>query len=177
MNAHMVINSPVLAAQERAHKERRARIEAKAFRPKDIPQLTFGPDASAHVRLREEYISALNDSRTENARAFDPAWSFVSDTKRIIEVVAKHYGVTVRDILSPRRDKRIIRPRHVAMYLARTLTMRSLPEIGRTFANRDHTTVRSAALGIEAKMKSDDDLRETVETLSRAILEERNANA
>lgn len=55
--------------------------------------------------------------------------------------VAKHYGVTRVDMISPRRTDNIVKPRQMAMYLSKEFTTRSLPEIGRKFGGRDHTTV------------------------------------
>jgi hypothetical protein len=60
---------------------------------------------------------------------------------RIIDMVAFHFDVTAKDMISARRDKGVIIPRQIAMYLARMLTLRSLPQIGRAFGDRDHTTV------------------------------------
>jgi hypothetical protein len=65
-------------------------------------------------------------------------------------VVAQHYNVSRIDILSARRTHNAVRPRQIAMYLARTLTKRTLPEIGRRFGGRDHTTVMHAVRKIEA---------------------------
>jgi hypothetical protein len=59
----------------------------------------------------------------------------------IQHLVCLHYQVSHTDLISPRRDHKVMRPRQIAMYLARTLTLRSLPEIGRWFGGRDHTTV------------------------------------
>ena len=62
----------------------------------------------------------------------------------IQRVVARQYNVSRSDLLSSRRTANVVRPRQVAMYLAKTLTLRSLPEIGRRFGGRDHTTVMHA---------------------------------
>jgi hypothetical protein len=62
----------------------------------------------------------------------------------IQELVCKAYNITQTDMLSKRRTRRIVRPRQIAMYLARQLTLRSLPHIGRLFGNIDHTTVGNA---------------------------------
>ena len=65
-------------------------------------------------------------------------------------MVARQYNVSRSDLLSSRRTANVVRPRQVAMYLAKTLTLRSLPEIGRRFGGRDHTTVLHAVRKIEA---------------------------
>ena len=67
----------------------------------------------------------------------------------IQKLVASHYSVTRADILSSRRTATVVKPRQIAMYLAKTLTLRSLPEIGRRFGGRDHTTVLHAVRKIE----------------------------
>lgn len=70
--------------------------------------------------------------------------------KDIQRAVATHCGVSVHDMLSSRRTKDVVRPRQIAMYLAKTLTPQSMPEIGRRSGNRDHTTVLHAVRKVEA---------------------------
>ncbi len=89
----------------------------------------------------------------------------------ILRSVGKHYNVTRADLLSPRRARSIVRPRQVGMYLAKQLTSRSLPEIGRRFGGRDHTTVLHAVRKIEELLQQDDKLARDVEFL-RGILEQ-----
>ncbi len=89
----------------------------------------------------------------------------------ILRSVGKHYNVTRADLLSPRRARSIVRPRQVGMYLAKQLTSRSLPEIGRRFGGRDHTTVLHAVRKIEELLQLDDKLARDVEFL-RGILEQ-----
>ena len=89
----------------------------------------------------------------------------------ILRSVGKHYNVTRADLLSPRRARSIVRPRQVGMYLAKQLTSRSLPEIGRRFGGRDHTTVLHAVRKIEELLRQDDKLARDVEFL-RGILEQ-----
>ncbi len=69
--------------------------------------------------------------------------------EEIQRIVARHYNVNRSDLLSSRRTANVVRPRQIAMYLAKTLTLRSLPEIGRRFGGRDHTTVLHAVRKIE----------------------------
>ena len=89
----------------------------------------------------------------------------------ILRTVSKHYGVNRGDLLSGRRNRSIVRPRQIGMYLAKLLTSRSLPEIGRRFGNRDHTTVLHAIRKIEQLMNDDSQLREEVELLKRLLRE------
>ena len=83
--------------------------------------------------------------------------------------VAEHFNVRTSDMHSPKRLRSVARPRQVAMYLSKSLTTRSLPEIGRKFGGRDHTTVMHAVKKIEELKRSDTSLRDDVELLSRML--------
>ena len=83
--------------------------------------------------------------------------------------VTEHYNIRLSDMHSPRRSRSIARPRQVAMYLAKSITTRSLPEIGRKFGGRDHTTVIHAIKTIEEIMANDPGLAEDVELLTRIL--------
>ena len=83
--------------------------------------------------------------------------------------VAEHYNVRIADMHSARRSRAVARPRQVAMYLAKQLTPRSLPEIGRKFGGRDHTTVIHAVRKIEELSAYDAAFREDVELLRRLL--------
>ena len=87
----------------------------------------------------------------------------------IQQKAADYFGIRKNDLLSPRRAVSVARPRQVAMYLSKQLTNRSLPEIGRRFGNRDHTTVMHAVRRIESLMAEDPTLAEDVETLRRIL--------
>lgn len=87
--------------------------------------------------------------------------------------VAEYYNVRLADLLSARRSRQIARPRQIAMYLAKQLTTRSLPEIGRKFGGRDHTTVIHAVRKIDELCQSDAGLEEDVDLLRRML---ENAN-
>jgi len=89
----------------------------------------------------------------------------------IQKLVATHYQVSRADILSSRRTANVVRPRQIAMFLAKTLTLRSLPEIGRRFGGRDHTTVLHAVRKIDGMTGSDTALAEELELLKRMLLE------
>ena len=83
--------------------------------------------------------------------------------------VAEHYGIKHSDMHSARRARVVARPRQVAMYLAKQLTPRSLPEIGRRFGGRDHTTVMHAIRKIEELRASDAVISEDIELLRRQL--------
>lgn len=82
---------------------------------------------------------------------------------------AKHYGVTRHDITSKRRTANIVMPRMVGVYLAKTMTPRSYPEIGRMFGGRDHTTAIHAFRKIEFLLKTDGDLAEAVASIKEVL--------
>jgi chromosomal replication initiator protein len=83
--------------------------------------------------------------------------------------VAEHYNLRVTDMSSARRARAVARPRQVAMYLAKQLTSRSLPEIGKKFGNRDHTTVMHACSRITELIEKDGGFAEDVELLRRML--------
>jgi len=87
----------------------------------------------------------------------------------IQKAAAEHYGMKQADLISERRNRAIARPRQAAMWLAKHLTTRSLPDIGRRFGGRDHTTVLNAVRRIEELKASDPQLARDLETLSRKL--------
>ena len=87
----------------------------------------------------------------------------------ILKIIGHHYSVTRADLLSPRRARSIVRPRQIGMYLAKKFTPRSLPEIGRRFGGRDHSTVLHAVRKIEDLMKGDDILAREVVMLGKLV--------
>ena len=83
--------------------------------------------------------------------------------------VSEHYNLRLSDMKSARRARAVARPRQIAMYLAKTLTSKSLPEIGRQFGGRDHTTVMHAVKRIESLADTDSQIAEDVELLRRML--------
>ena len=83
--------------------------------------------------------------------------------------VAEHFNIRLADMHSARRARAVARPRQVAMYLAKQLTSRSLPEIGRKFGGRDHTTVMHAVRKIEELRETDSSFAEDIELLRRML--------
>jgi chromosomal replication initiator protein len=96
-----------------------------------------------------------------------------SDRKLTIEEiqrkVAEHYNIRLSDMIGPKRPRNIARPRQVAMYLAKQLTPRSLPEIGRRFGGRDHTTIMHGVKKIEELMATDSQLNDDLNLLKRLL--------
>ena len=87
----------------------------------------------------------------------------------IQKAVAEHYGLKQADLLSERRTRAVARPRQTAMYLAKQLTTRSYPDIGRRFGGRDHTTVLHAVKRIEELKAEDPGIAADIETLTRKL--------
>ncbi len=83
--------------------------------------------------------------------------------------VAEHYNIKLADMHSARRARNVARPRQVAMYLSKQLTARSLPEIGRKFGGRDHTTVMHAVRKIEELTEEDPSFAQDVDVIKRAL--------
>jgi chromosomal replication initiator protein len=83
--------------------------------------------------------------------------------------VAEHYNMRIGDMVSARRARAVARPRQVAMYLAKQLTSRSLPEIGKKFGNRDHTTVMHAVGRVTELMTADSGFAEDVDLLRKML--------
>jgi len=89
----------------------------------------------------------------------------------VLRTISGHFNVTRQDILSSRRHKTIVYPRQIGMYLAKVLTTRSLPEIGRKFGGRDHTTVLHAVRKIEKLIETNPSIKESITTLENSLKE------
>ena len=90
---------------------------------------------------------------------------------KIQNVVSNYFNIPLNDMLSQRRSRPLARPRQLAMYLAKKMTTRSLPEIGRRFANRDHTTVIHAVKTITRLSEQDDEMKKNINQI-RNLLQE-----
>ena len=88
----------------------------------------------------------------------------------IQNLVASHFKLNIQELLSPRRSRSLARPRQIAMYLAKQHTTNSLPDIGRKFGNRDHTTVIHAVKKIGELMKKDNEINQSVAELKKKLL-------
>ena len=85
-------------------------------------------------------------------------------------IVCKFFKISKNEMLSPRRSRYLVRPRQTAIYLAKMLTSKSLPESGRAFSNRDHTTVIHSVKTIEKLRKEDNELNINIDSLKNKIL-------
>lgn len=167
----------------------KARVQAaRAHHPTfDVPQPVLSYIAKTVTHNGRDLEGALNrllahSKLTGHAVTLEMAEREVRDLIRpqepkrvkiedIQRVVARQYNVSRSDLLSSRRTANVVRPRQVAMYLAKTLTLRSLPEIGRRFGGRDHTTVLHAVRKIEGLVGNDVALAEEIEVLKRQLQE------
>jgi len=91
---------------------------------------------------------------------------------KIQNTVSNFFNIQLAEMLSQRRSRPLARPRQIAMYLAKKMTTRSLPEIGRRFANRDHTTVIHAVKTITRLSEKDDEMKSNIDQLRSLLLEE-----
>lgn len=128
----------------------------------------------AIIRVRASYRLTAEPITVERAEFIVRDLMSSAEPKRIkiddiLKIITKHFGVNRSDLLSSRRNRSIVRPRQIGMYLAKNLTSRSLPEIGRRFGNRDHTTVLHAIRKVEQLMADDMSLKEEVDLLKRIL--------
>ena len=101
---------------------------------------------------------------------------FINDNKKSINIesiqniVAVYFNLNIQEMLSPRRSRSLARPRQIAMYLAKKYTTNSLPDIGRKFSNRDHTTVIHAVKKIEELIKNDNEIKQSITEIKKRLL-------
>jgi chromosomal replication initiator protein len=121
--------------------------------------------AHAHLFNRQITLETTQEVLHDILRAHDRRVSIEEIQKRVCE----HWNIRLSDMSSSRRARNVARPRQVAMYLAKQLTSRSLPEIGRKFGNRDHTTVMHAIQRVTELMERDAAFGEDVDLLRRML--------
>ena len=122
---------------------------------------------AAHSQLlsgREITLDMTQDVLKDMLRSIDRKTTIDEIQKK----VAEHFNISVKELQSSRRARTVARPRQIAMYLAKQLTSRSLPEIGRKF-DRDHTTVMHAVRKVEELIVEDPALAENIEILRRTL--------
>jgi len=121
--------------------------------------------AFASLVGREITLELAQDCLADILRASDRKVT----VEEIQRKVSEHYNIRLSDIIGPKRVRTIARPRQVAMYLAKQLTSRSLPEIGRRFGGRDHTTIMHGVRRIEELKGHDNQIAEDLELLRRSL--------
>ena len=158
--------------------------------------LLYSNQLSVTKELQEFISSEVKTSIRELVGALNRVMSFsriynkipnISETKIILKdllnlsenkvtidliqtIVCKYFKISKNEMLSSRRSRYLVRPRQTAIYLAKILTSKSLPEIGRTFSNRDHTTVIHSVKTIDRLIKEDNELKINVDNLKNKIL-------
>ena len=101
---------------------------------------------------------------------------FINSNNKLVSVesiqnlVASYFNLNIQELLSPRRSRSLARPRQIAMYLAKQYTTNSLPDIGRKFSNRDHTTVIHAVKKINELIKKDNEIRDNIIEIKKKLL-------
>ena len=122
----------------------------------------------AFSRLHKKMLS-INDCKNILKDVFNQAKIVTVD--KIQNTVSNFFNISLNDMLSQRRSRPLARPRQIAMFLAKRLTTRSLPEIGRRFANRDHTTVIHAVKTITKLSEKDEEMKKNLIQIKSILLE------
>lgn len=183
--ATLVQNDPYLKLSKSdriaGRKERRAKLTHAEPLPVNKPVTRpFNPSTAAAANTIVEYVPASVDEWTERQKQIHPPmktpWFKIVDdlgpvepTRPTVEqiqyTVARYYGVRREEMLSPRRLKRLVRPRQVAIYLCKELTFRSNPDIGRRFGQRDSSTVFYSHEKAQRLRLADQQMAADIETL------------
>ena len=122
----------------------------------------------AFSRLHKRVLN-VNDCKNILKDVFSQAKIVTVD--KIQNTVSNYFNISLNDMLSQRRSRPLARPRQIAMFLAKKLTTRSLPEIGRRFSNRDHTTVIHAVKTITKLSEKDEEMKKNLVQIKSLLLE------
>jgi len=153
----------------KALRERRKMWAARSAptpEPQPVAKIIWDPQFSFPLPQKEivaRYLAWLEQA--DETAALPPAPS----VEKIIRVVGTYFVISANDILSQTREARVTRPRQVAMWLARKLTPRSMPEIGRYIGGRDHTTVLHAVRKVNQVMEADPAFKADVDELVKRL--------
>jgi len=123
----------------------------------------------AFSRIHNKILS-INDCKNILKDVFNQIRVITVD--KIQNTVSNYFNIPLSEMLSQRRSRPLARPRQIAMYLAKKMTTRSLPEIGRRFANRDHTTVIHAVKTITRLSEQDDEMKKNIVQIKSLLLEQ-----
>lgn len=159
----MIRSDIFLGRLVRYHPSKILQKEDVLTEPVDVPILTSAPETNV-VPLPVPHTT-------------DKVLSKRPTLRMIVEQVASFYGVTLVDLYSQRRSLNIVRPRQVAMWLCRRLTLRSLPQIGHVIGDRDHTTVLHGCRTIDRLIQSDGRLADEIHVLKLRIAQKLLAEA
>ena len=117
---------------------------------------TKSPTAYECKRILKDFISSSNNK--------------LVNVESIQNMVAAHFNLNLQEMLSPRRSRSLARPRQIAMYLSKQYTTNSLPEIGRKFSNRDHTTVIHAVKKVDELIKKDNEIKQSIIEIKKKLI-------
>lgn len=169
---------PIIDDERQSYADQVRRVVERKTRPGFAPQrpsenVTAPPpeERLRHIRVPVDLAMALSDPFVPLPHLGDdhvPAPEKVT-IAIVIRHVAMHYKVSVAEIKGHRRNHPIVRIRHIAMYLAKTITRNSLPEIGRRFGGKDHTSVLNAVRRITALVESDPAFADEIGALKAVI--------
>jgi hypothetical protein len=164
--------SPLQLAERIKHRDRMRRIAERAYQAREILPAVIEP--TPMVPEPVDVIALVPEDLTPVPPcAVRVSWFAERiGVDRIKRAVAKEYNTTCMEIDSDRRTKEIVRPRQVAMYLAKTMTLMSLPQIARRFNGKDHTTILHGVRKIEKLVAVDPELAAKVQIIRDAIMGE-----
>ena len=180
------INSPDLELKIKIIKKRLNDIQSQFRESYDISEDVINFIANESKTNIRELIGILNRviaySRINNKSlnvtecrnilkdVFNQSKTITVD--KIQNTVSNFFNISLNEMLSQRRSRPLARPRQIAMYLAKKMTTRSLPEIGRRFANRDHTTVIHAVKTVTRLSEKDEEMKKNINVIRGLLLEE-----
>lgn len=162
---------PLVALAHKAHHDRLRRIHLAAVkpfvRPKPVmkpkePDPNYPPFNIQTLHYHQMWFFDLVTERLPGSEA-------MPQVSTIMHATCLHFGVSRTDMLSARRDQSIAIPRMVGMYLARTLSLKSFPEIGRRFGRRDHTTIMHGVRRVEEMLKADEQIIASVAAIKASL--------
>ncbi len=172
------VSTPSQLAEQLARKRRLERLAAAAVPEVVTEVVVSSPAPVSKPKTGEELIAEWTERQKERFK--EPWFSIVDEISeraqqrvnvlKIQMATARYYNVSRADILSHRRTNNVVKPRQIAMYLCKVLTMKSLPEIGRMFDGRDHTTILHAVKKIESLIAKDAVLASEVGSIKVTVL-------
>lgn len=145
-------------------------VSAPELRRRRIQQIKEIEAARKTVAWEAAFETAIARERTRQANAIvEIPLGQIPTINQVIAITCVFYDISAVEIISQRRNASLVRARHVACYLAKTLTPKSFPEIGRRLGNRDHTSIMHAVRSIEAKLTTEPGMQSEITQLKRHL--------
>lgn len=185
LHAAAATPSQKLAAAARRARAQKIAAQARPDSPIACPSASVRSQQVSASRPAPPQAAQASANRQKQMSAPARAWFWIVEEINpctrmgladIQAAVERHYGIAHVELISARRTAAVVRPRQLAMFLARHLTTHSLPVIGRKFGGRDHTTVLHAVRRIEALLSRDKTLAEDLDAITRQILPDHRGN-